>query len=215
MKKHKFTTGDIFAIPTSTGKFLFGRILFDVYRQCNQKGVNVLPGTCFDFFAGCFLIEVYEYLADEPIYQKSSVIIPGIFTSPTLFKKGIWPIVTHQAVNPQEVDFPEGLVVRDSAILFKKGELVFDTNLTYKDYERLNIYLSIESPYAIADIALHYSNRQHLIAPEDIQVEYLENSDLRYASMIRADIYKYLNQDPNQTYYKMSLKEGVDLARLY
>ena len=52
---------------------------------------------------------------------------------------------------------------------------------------------------------------------EDLEMinEYLENSDLRYNSELRADIYRKFDEDPNQTYYQMALKHGLDLARLY
>lgn len=215
MKKQKFNTGDIFAIPLPTGQYLFGRILFDVYKQCNQPGANVPAGTYFDFFAGCFLIEVYEKLTDAPVYQPSSIVLPGVFTSPTFFKNGTWPIVAHQDVNPHEVDFPESLISRYPGIYFNKGEINLLTKLTEADYERIKVYSTLNSPYGIGAMALHHSGRRELIEERYLYDEYLERTDLRYKSTTRDEIYNQLGEDPKQSYYQLALKHKQDLSRLY
>ncbi len=213
--KQAFRPGTIFSIPLPTGHYLFGRVVFagatQVSRSCLAPTHSYLA-----FFGRSILIEVYCDLREAATAAFSDeVLIPGVFTSPTLLAGGGWPVLGHRPVDPTRVAFPEVLGSSDSYTFFKCGELALPTPFTWAEYEALPFRATIHSPYTIGAMGLHYLGRRDLIEEKYLYAHYLEEDDLRYCPSRRAAIYAQLQLDPTEPYYQLALRHGLDLQRLY
>lgn len=212
--KTKVRAGDIFSIPLPNGKFAFGRVMLDVYKQCISKRL-IESDSSLNFFKSSLLIELYKNISNEPVFTESEILIAGIFVDLYGFEDNLWSITSNKPVNPVTVDFPESLIASNDAIYFKKGELKIATDLTEEAYDELKIHPTINSSYSIGSICLHYLGLDEFIEENFRWPKYLESSDLRYSPALRSNVYEEIGEDINQTYYEMSSKYGLDVSRFF
>ena len=218
MKKPKqpFRHGDVFSIPLPDGQFLFGRVVFDVAKQTRKPGVVVSPDNYFTFFRSSILVDVYRDLqAVSTTDFSEQVLIPGVFTSTTLLDSGVWRVIGNRPVDPTQVEFPEVFVHSDATAFFERGELFLPTQLTWNEYESLPFRACVNSPYGIGAMGLNYLGRRDLIEEKYLYPQYLEDDDLRYQPQRRAALYQQLGEDPEESYYQLALRHGLDFARFY
>jgi hypothetical protein len=168
-------------------------------------------------FNGSLLVEIYKSTAKQPVIDNSEILIPGIFLGSDCLESGTWSIIGHQDVNPQEVEFPEYLVGSGLCAKFVRGEISLNLDLRESDVDRVNVYGTKKSSATLGEICLYHLGRSHEINNprlKNIELRSLKNSDLRF-SQHRSEIYGFLGEDPNQSYYKMSTKFGYDIQRFY
>lgn len=213
-KRIKIKAGDVFSIEIAENNYVFGRVLLEVTSQCKGK---VPEDSNLNFFGGCILIEMYDQFSKENKFDKANakVLIPGMFTDTFGIKDGIWEIISHIQVMPEKVGFPESLLSFSPKIYFNKGELLLNTKLTREQYEKIGVYSTKDSSYAVGSICLHYLGKDDLIEEQFKWPEYLENSDLRYRPEIRSKIIKQAGYDDSKSYYENALERGFDLKRFY
>lgn len=213
-KRIKIKAGDIFSIKVSGDYYVFGRVMLNVSAQCKGK---VSEDSNLNFFGGAILIEMYDQFSKEDKFDKAKakVLIHGMFTSISGIKDGIWKIIDHIPVIPELVEFPESLLSFSRKIYYSIGELILKTKLTTDEYEKIGVYSTLESSYAVGPICLHYLGKDDLIEEQFKWPEYLENSDLRYRPEIRDKILKQAGYDDSKSYYENALKRGFDLKRFY
>ena len=212
----KFQTGDIFTFKLSTDEYMCGRIMLDIKKQCVRPKL-LPPNSPLNFFNGSLLVEIYKSTAIQPIIDNSEILIPGIFIGSDCLESGTWSIIGHQDVNPQEVEFPEYLVGSGLRAKFVRGEISLNLDLRESDVDRVNVYGTKKSSATLGEICLYHLGRSHEINNprlKNIELRSLKNSDLRF-SQHRSEIYGFLGEDPNQSYYKMSTKFGYDIQRFY
>ena len=212
----KFQTGDIFTFKLSTNEYICGRIMLDIKKQCVSPKL-LPPDSPLYFFNGSPLVEIYKSTAKQPVIDNSEILIPGIFLDSDSLKYGIWSIIGHQDVNPEEVEIPEYLVGSGLRAKFVRGEISLNLDLRESDVDRVNVYGTKKSSATLGEICLYHLGRSHEINNprlKNIELRSLKNSDLRF-SQHRSEIYGFLGEDPNQSYYKMSTKFGYDIQRFY
>jgi hypothetical protein len=212
----KFQSGDIFTFKLSTDEYMFGRIMLDIKKQCVSPKL-LPPDSPLYFFNGSLLVEIYKSTAKQPVIDNSEILIPGIFLDSDSLEYGIWSIIGHQDVNPEEVEIPEYLVGSGLRAKFVRGEISLNLDLRESDVDRVNVYGTKKSSATLGEICLYHLGRSHEINNprlKNIELRSLKNSDLRF-SQHRSEIYGFLGEDPNQSYYKMSTKFGYDIQRFY
>jgi hypothetical protein len=212
----KFQSGDIFTFKLSTDEYMCGRIMLDIKKQCVSPKL-LPPDSPLYFFNGSLLVEIYKSTAKQPVIDNSEILIPGIFLDSDSLEYGIWSIIGHQDVNPEEVEFPEYLVGSGLRAKFVRGEISLNLDLRESDVDRVNVYGTKKSSATLGEICLYHLGRSHEINNprlKNIELRSLKNSDLRF-SQHRSEIYGFLGEDPNQSYYKMSTKFGYDIQRFY
>jgi hypothetical protein len=212
----KFQSGDIFTFKLSTDEYMCGRIMLDIKKQCVSPKL-LPPDSPLYFFNGSLLVEIYKSTAKQPVIDNSEILIPGIFLGSDSLEYGIWSIIGHQDVNPEEVEFPEYLVGSGLRAKFVRGEISLNLDLRESDVDRVNVYGTKKSSATLGEICLYHLGRSHEINNprlKNIELRSLKNSDLRF-SQHRSEIYGFLGEDPNQSYYKMSTKFGYDIQRFY
>jgi hypothetical protein len=212
----KFQSGDIFTFKLSTDEYMCGRIMLDIKKQCVSPKL-LPPDSPLYFFNGSLLVEIYKSTAKQPVIDNSEILIPGIFLDSDSLEYGIWSIIGHQDVNPEEVEIPEYLVGSGLRAKFVRGEISLNLDLRESDVDRVNVYGTKKSSATLGEICLYHLGRSHEINNprlKNIELRSLKNSDLRF-SQHRSEIYGFLGEDPNQSYYKMSTKFGYDIQRFY
>lgn len=166
------------------------------------------------FFGGSLLVETYRRLSDTPDFGESEVLLKGVFVDARSLKRGHWKIIDHQAVDPTQVEFPEGLVATGRGANFQRGEINLPVALSGQDVHRIAVFPTQQSSLALADISLYYLGLKRLIEHEYGDSRHLRYSDLRFSDH-RSKIYQLLGEDESQTYYQMSMQLGYDIARFY
>jgi hypothetical protein len=73
-----YKIGDIFSIQLPNQKYIFGRILLDVKKQC-VKPKLIDPNSPLSSYDGCLLVEIYKELSDNPNFLGQEKLIPGFF----------------------------------------------------------------------------------------------------------------------------------------
>ncbi|MBI3511848.1 MAG: hypothetical protein HY064_14400 [Bacteroidetes bacterium] len=214
MMKKKINAGDIFSIAISNGKFIAGRILLNVHKQCINSDL-LDDDSVFVFYGSSILIEIFKGLYDQPVTQKQEVLIKGFFVDTLGIEDDLWKITGYQYPTPDELDFPENLIRTPNKIYFSKGEIKIPTSLDRTDFEKINTYPSIISSYAVADIGLHYLGLDKLIDPKFIKSADLTKMDLRFNESQRESIFEILDEDKNLSYHAMATKHGYDISRFY
>lgn len=211
----KFQCGDVFTFQLPNKKYMFGRILLDVYKQC-VKPKLIAPTSRLIFFGKSLLVEIYKEMAEEPIFLfESKVLIHGVFTSSIALDKNDWRIVDHVNVVPTQVAFPEVIGRFERKARFENGEIILPIPLTESEANQLNVLPSVQSPYVLPDICLYYLNMRELINPEYVATSHLASYDLRFNDK-REWVYNKLDgMAMNESYYERALKLGYDLARFY
>ena len=136
-------------------------------------------------------------------------MIPGIFVTNFDLDDGIWKIIDNIPVDPQTIDFPEGLLDSFGKLCLIKGELriTIPKPVSYKD--EVGVGLRVKACGAMGQIARFYLNN-----PKDSPDGPLYTSDLRFNDK-RKEVYNLIGKDLGQSYYDMAKDEGFDLARFY
>lgn len=209
----KFKHGDIFSFQLQNQKYLCGRILLDVKKQC-VKSKLISPDSPLSFYDGTILVEIYRELFDQPTFSSSEVLIPGFFLDVEPIKSGEWAIVDYQEVEPIQVEFPETLALFNGRQCFQKGEIRLDIPQMIEEDESWKIYPTITSPYALPKICLYHLGLHEFLKPAQLETMNLKRLDLRFSEH-RSEIYQMLGEDENQSYYQMSNKFNYDITRFY
>lgn len=210
----KFKHGDIFSIRLSNGKYISGRIMLDVKKQC-VLSKKIGSDSPLDFFNGTLLVDLYKNISDEPVFSLTEPLIPGIFILDTALKSGQWPIISYEGVDPKCVEFPETLANVQGRLCFQRGEVVlpFPTNASLHD--NLEIYPTIHRPEKLPLISNYYLHLEGIIKHmNDEQMRDLKHCDLRFSNY-RAEIYALLGEDEDESYYEISSRLGYDISRFY
>ena len=209
--------GDIFSVQLPNQKYISGRIMLDVYKQCYETNIIKELSGLF-LYKECILVEIYSELFDEPTSKQSSVLIPGIFFANDPERTSMWQLIDHQPINPLQVEFPETLPGVGAQDCLVRGEITLPLRgrkrNRYFPYGLPEILPSLISPKAIVNISLYYLNLKQLITTQYPETHNLADSDLRFSEH-RNLIYEILGEDENQSYYEISSKLGFDVTRFY
>ncbi|MBL1202383.1 MAG: hypothetical protein FWK04_25770 [Nostoc sp. GBBB01] len=208
-----FKHGDIFSFQLPNQKYLFGRILLDVKKQCVKPKLIALDSP-LSFYDGTLLVEIYRELFDQPNFNDSEVLIPGFFLDPEPIKSGEWVIVEHKDIESIQVEFPETLPLFNGRQSFQRGEIRLTLAQNIEEDESWKIYPTIMSPYALPKICLYHLGLHEFLKPAQMKTMNLKRLDLRFSEH-RSEIYKMLGEDENQSYYEMSSRFGYDITRFY
>ena len=222
MAIQKLKLGDVFYIEAVKGKFVFGKVLFDVDKQYRKKeklqktelvnSSNKLQG----WYAGCLLIEMYTGVSNSiESMQNNGVLIKRAICSIGGLEDQNWGVITNEHVDVKLVSFPETLVRSNDFICIDCGELEFKTSLTEKEYDQLNVSASRIDITSVADICLNMQGFSDLLEEAYQKKRTMAKYDLMYHPSIRTKIYKGLNLDPDKSYYELSKEHGFDLKRFY
>lgn len=217
-KNKELQIGDIFSIKTeNSGVYIYGRVLFDTQKQFTEEG---MPLNYLDWHSKSVLIETYKYvsLKEEVIHpEKLEIAINSIFIDKKELQKKMSGIIAHAEVDYKHVSFPETLKnVHREGILFTVGELAIKTNLTTDESDKIKVFPSLGNFYYIEVATLDYSGRTDLIEDkEDILPVYFKSSDLRSPPEFRKEVYARIGENPDLSYYELSLKYGFDFGRFY
>ncbi|ACK72523.1 sugar efflux transporter B [Gloeothece citriformis PCC 7424] len=208
-----FKHGDIFTFQLPNQKYIFGRILLDVKKQCIKPKL-IDPNSPLSFYEGTILVEIYQALSENPTFTPSEILIPGFFLDPEPIKAGEWKIIDYQEVDPLQVEFPETLALVNGRQSFQRGEIILILPQKLDEDETYKIYPTITSPYALPKICLYQLGLTELLNPAQLKTMNLKRYDLRFSEH-RSEIYQMLNENENQSYYQMSKRLGHDITRFY
>jgi hypothetical protein len=208
-----YKTGDIFSIQLPNQKYIFGRILLDVNKQC-VKPKLIDSNSPLSFYDGCLLVEVYKELSDNPNFLGQEKLIPGFFLMPDPIAEQDWLIIDHLEVDPQQVEFPETLSLYNGRQFFQRGEIRLPIPEKLDENDGWDIYPSITSPYALPKICLYYLGLREFLTPAQQNTMNLERLDFRFSNR-RSEIYKIIQEDENQSYYEIASRLGYDITRFY
>jgi hypothetical protein len=217
--KKRLQEGDIFYVRVN-GKYVFGRILMDI----NERILKLEPQHVYSFYKGCYLLEVYKGICDEPNLVTTEIVLPGEF----VFKKDFyakqdktdWHFYDSKPIDYKEMDFPETLETGDDGFLdFRKFDIALPTKTLYRNFysDTFNqkytgtIHFSY---YSIVDEAFHIQGRDDLMHLKSC-VYFSSDRNLRLQLDDRKKFYKQIGENINTSYYDMALKHGFDLARFY
>ncbi|MFN5541861.1 MAG: immunity 26/phosphotriesterase HocA family protein [Betaproteobacteria bacterium] len=212
----KFQTGDIFTFKLSTDEYMCGRIMLDIKKQCVSPKL-LPPDSPLYFFNGSLLLEIYKSTATQPVIDNSEILIPGIFLDSDSLKYGIWSIIGHQDVNPEEVEFPEALISHGLRAQFLRGEVALNIDLKEEELKKINVSKTKKPSGILGEICLYQLGRADEITNSwvhSIEVFNLNSSDLRF-SQHRSEIYRLLGEKENQSYFEMSSRLGYNIQRFY
>ncbi len=212
-----FKCGDIFSVQLPNQKYISGRVMLDVYKQCYETNIIKELSGLF-FYQECILVEVYSELFDEPTPKQSKILISGIFFANDPQRISTWELIGHQPVDPLQVEFPETLPSIGVQDCLVRGEITLPLRGRKRQrhfpYGLPDILPALTSPKAIVNISLYYLNLKHLITTPYPEMHNLATSDLRFSEH-RSRIYEILGEDENQSYYEMSSKLGFDITKFY
>jgi hypothetical protein len=217
----KLKEGDIFYVPIK-GKYIFAKIVLDMRNKIFKKE----PNHRLFFYSGCYLIEVYKGIYDEPKLTSTEIIFPSSFTFISTFYarneyKIDWTFYEHQPIDYTKIEFPEVLETGDNGYLnFRKFDVSIPTKTLFEDFpknsNRNQKYTGVAFPsfYQMVDEALHLQKRDDLMT--DTEITYFESDrDLRMCFNDRKRIYAQIGESINISYYELALKYGYDLGRFY
>lgn len=202
----KAKTGDVFILEVPDGMKLTGRILLDIKEQC-VKPKLLQTNSPLAFYADTLLHEVYRGL--QPA---SGRLLPTIFTWPGEIKS-----IGHQTVDPETVDFPQGLLLQGPHPHFTWGELELPLSLSVADVRRINVSPPIQGIESIRELALYALGRKAEIDSRSYQnpeVFSTARLDLRFSTH-RDEVHKLLGKRVGDRYYETALRYGYDLKRFY
>ena len=222
MKKKKLTYGDIFYLELPNKKYVVGKVLFDVEKQCDREDIVVEYENYLDSFGGCQLIEMYKGIYDNPNdIQKFEVLIPRVFVYNIDSRANSLPygIVAHEKIDYTKVEFPEVVGRTCGSVRLLRGELPFaiedDYSFDEKDLGGFPVAYGAEFPMVIAKMCLYMQGREDLIVGEFYRQNGLKDKDLLYHPELRKKLYKRVGADPDKSYYELALSQGYDLGRFY
>ena len=211
----KLKIGDIFRVEVQSGKYIFGRVVFDINKQyC--KNISDDISNYLMFFAKHYVIQTFKGVYDDPDADfLRETIIDSVITRSKIFKDGYWPIIGNIEIDPKKVSFPETLALKNNKLFFECGEIQIELPVSYKYRDEKKIYPTLISPITIYAGTLFYQGLQEYIDEEHFYPQYLEGSDLRFRPDVRKEVYDMMGEELGQTYYEMALKYGFDITRFY
>ena len=201
----KYKTGDLFQFEAPGKGPITARILLDIKRQCIKRG-SVAADSPLRMVAEALLVEVYRGSDAQPP-QGVDPLIPGVLVDSGGFDTDEWRISGSGVVDPTKVEFPQALTAYGSDPYFIRGEVKLPLKLSYPDMTRIKVYVAVTPSSWLANIAAKY------LGAESSHIG-LARSDLRFSEH-RAEVYRGLDDDPNQPYFEFSKKQGFDLSRFY
>lgn len=212
-KIKKLAVGDVFAIKIgNTSLHYFGRVLFDVKKQYIKT--KEFPDNYFGWYGKSILIEIYKSISENLEATNLDLAVQSTFISPKNLLKNDIQVLRNEPVDPKKVGFPEVISSIDGNICFNLGELQLKTQYDRKFADEANMFPRLGNMYWIQMAVFDYSGRRDLIEDkDDIKSNYF--NDIRNVPALRKKIYSDLGEDPDQTYYELALKHGLDLARYY
>ncbi len=209
----KYKHGDVFSFKLTDEKYISGRIMLDIHKQC-VKPKLIEPDSPLSVYDDTLLVEIYKELSENTAFRESEVLIPGFILAPEPIKLGEWEIVEHKKVDPLQVEFPETFALVNGRQCFERGEIRLNLPQNLDRDDGWDIYPTIKSPYALPKICLYYLGLKEFLSPAQMKTMNLKRSDLRFSER-HSVIYKMLNEDANQSYYEMSRRFGYDITRFY
>jgi len=221
MKKQQLKIGDIFYLEVRTkNNYVFGRVLFDVDKQYYKVvDTKTFPHEYFPYLHmshnGCQLVEMYKGIYDSPDFLPTEVLIPRVFTKNIDGKENIlsWGIVGNKPIDYTKIEFPEHLNNMNGTLFLDRGELSIKTEFR-DDGTTPNLKTLIYVPVTIGNACLFWQDRKDLIS-SPVWPNYIKDRDLMYFPELRKEIYRQIAEDPALSYYELSKKKGLDLARFY
>lgn len=216
--KRKLNPGDIFSLEVAKGKYVFGRILFNVKEQYSEYFNEEEVENYLSSYFGCQLVEIYKGIYDSTEYKNyDEILVPRTFVSniDDRYNKSVpWQKVGHKTIDYTKVEFPEVIGNMNSAVWLMRGELVFQIH-SVDDTDDLPVSWIVEPPVEVlGDACLFLQGRKDLIEGF-VANDYLTDSDLLYYPELRAKFYKEIGRDATKTYYELSKEEGYDFSRFY
>jgi hypothetical protein len=208
-----YKIGDIFSIQLPNQKYIFGRILLDVNKQC-VKPKLIDTNSPLSSYDGCLLVEIYKELSDNPNFLGQEKLIPGFFLMPDPIAEQEWLIIDHLEVDPQQVEFPETIFLYNGRQVFQRGEISLPIPEQLDENDGWDIYPSITSPYALPKICLYYLGLKEFLTPAQQNTMTLERLDFRF-SHLRRELYEKIRENENESYYEMSIRLGYDIRKFY
>lgn len=214
MPAAKYRAGDLFALPLPAGDWLTGRVLLDVDTVLDKRIVT--STSPLRTHKGSVLVEVYSAVSDKPSGSVSGVLVPGQWVMSDALTgraKPTWPIVGHEEVNPEAVDFPEEIIATDPTMTFAKGEIQQPISVARQEKDRFRVGVLFHNCARFVAICEYFLGRKENLGrnPEGFS---LARDDLRF-SPIRGEVYKMLKRDPSRAYAEWAREEGLDPARLW
>lgn len=220
MNKKKLEEGDIFYVIVNE-KFVFARLLMDV----DERILKLEPEHKMKFKAGCYLIEVFKGIYEEPELLTDEIILPGQFTvKKSFYSKNYkieWVFYRYEPIDYTKLDFPENLENgKNGMVNFRKFDLSIPTKTSFDNFPVNNKgnqkYTGsiCTSYYQMPDEAFHLQGRDDLMMVAD-RTYFLNNSDLRLDAKDRERFYGEIGENPDTGYYELAMKHGFDLGRFY
>lgn len=216
--KRKLNYGDIFSLEVAKGKYVFGRILFNVEEQYAPFYNETEIENYLSSYFGCQLVEMYKGIYDSSEYKGyDEILIPRAFVGniDDRYNKDVaWQKVGHKSIDYTKVEFPEIIGNMNNGIWLMRGELIFQI-YSFDDADDAPVDWLLE-PYVgvLGDACLFMQGRKDLIEGF-VADEYLIDSDLLYHPELRIKLYEEIDRDPKQSYYELSKDEGFDFGRLF
>jgi hypothetical protein len=218
--------GDIFYVNLNEN-YIFGKILVDI----NNRILKLEPKHKYKFYSGCYLVEIYKGICNEPKLTTNEIIVPGQFILRAAFyskyvKQSDWNFYKNEPIDYKKLDFPEFLETGENGFIdFRKFDVTISTKTLFKDFpqmptgkepshlnQRYTGYMNF-TVSQIIDIAVHMQGRDDLLQTEGTY--FLIPNELRLSLDDRKRFYHEINEDINISYYELSLKHGFDLGRFY
>ncbi len=197
--------GDLIRVKLLNGMYMFVDVVFDV-----PKNTDMMK-SYFYFYASCFLTNIYAQISHEKELKDDILFCRGMFITRKDLKN-CGEILLNREVDYTQIDFPE----TTGGEGLQKGELdigiIPDEKLTEWN-DKFNGGFS--DVYSVADSILYMQGRK-----SEMQRTYGSHwkfipSDFRFYPEYRKEVFKIIGEDPNLSYYELSLKHGFDLARYY
>ena len=223
-KYKKVTYGDIFYFELPNKKYVVGRVLFDMEKQCAEKGLAFEDESYLSAFRDyeCQLIEMYKGIYDNPndiqIFEPliPRVIVYGVDTDLNNLPYGV---LTNEKVDYTKVEFPEKVGNTCGFVRLLRGELPLAIEDTYsfdeEFLEGFRVCFGAEYPAVIPNICLYMQGREDLIVGKFYARNGLNDWDLLYHPELRRKLYQRIGEDPDKSYYELALSHGYDLGRFY
>jgi hypothetical protein len=218
----KIKFGDVLAIELLNKLYLFVQIVYQIPKENKKEIEKINPKSRLlearPFYNGFYIINVYNQISQEKILKTNEIIFKGIYAMGSDIKKSNYTIISCEKINVEEVEFPENLGANwEEGYFLEKGEL----KIPIKNWQKIKDELKNGPPAgfkdtsSLGDSVLYFQDRKN-----EMQRKYFDGwkfypNDLRYYPELRDKIYKMINEDPKQSYYKMALKHGFDLRKLY
>jgi hypothetical protein len=207
--------GDIFAVPLPDRTYLCGRVTLDI-SACLTRRLVPAGSPLTGMLGGAFLIEMYRQVLPGLEYIPSPLLVPGAFVDCSDEVGSSWPIVAHQDVDPQKVEFPEALIgYRTSVgqVAFDCGEMRIGLPFKHAELDRVGEFTRLHSAFLWPYTCLRLLGRESEV-PTDYKMATLAGSDLRF-SPHRDRIYQHLPFRKELSYFEKQAQLGLHIEHLY